>query len=345
MVGLKRDSESYPAFFLTQVCFQDSFRGWYLMGTYGELVANYQAVERLGQSIAKSAMFGCQSEHQGIVIATDCFLSGISPLEYAKRNKIVNGKPFKQYDTMLAEFHERGGKSRLVSKTPDLASIELEFGEVKKTFSLSWEDAQQETFPYNGKEGDIVAMLAAGNKPALKPKYATPRSRAIMLFARVVSDAIRSMCPEVNYGVYTAEEIEDLPGEGAARMTPEVPTPKAPTEVKPPPTPVVVPQPQAPVTEVPQPLAGADSPPIDTTQPITDARKARIVELVKIINQAQPDFSKRLKAKLLAAGVPDGLVAGLTIAEGEELISLLERKEIDAALTMSLTKRGTENPT
>ncbi len=319
------------------------------MGTYGELVANYQAIEKLGQSIAKSAMFGCQSEHQGIVIATDCFLSGISPLEYARRNKIVSGKPFKQYDAMLAEFHERGGKSSLLSKTPDLASIELEYKERKQVFSLSWEDAQKETFVYhtdaNMKEQMVLDMLAKGEKPKLKAKYATPRSRAIMLFARVVSDAIRSMCPEVNYGVYTQEEIEDLPGEGSARATPEMPTPKAPTEVNPPPTPVDVPQPKTPLVDTPQPLAGADSPPIDTTQPITDARKARIVELVKIINQAQPDFSKRLKAKLLAAGVPDGLVAGLTIAEGEELIGLLERKEIDAALTMSLTKRGTENPT
>lgn len=311
------------------------------MGTYGELVANYGAIEKLGHAIAKSAMFGCQSMDQGVVIATDCFLSGVSPIEYAKRNKIVNGKPFKQYDTMLAEFHERGGKSKIVSKTPDLASIELELNGHKMTSSLSWEDAQQETFPYNGKEGDIVAMLAAGNKPALKPKYATPRSRAIMLFARVVSDAIRSMCPEVNYGVYTAEEIEDLPGEGTARMTPEVPTPKAPTEVKPPPTPVDVPQPKTPLVDTPQPLAGADF----DNEPIPDDMVARIRELVKIISQVQPDFSKRLKDKLLASGVADGKATGLTRLEGQQLLEKLERKEIEAVFTLSLTKRGTENPT
>jgi hypothetical protein len=317
------------------------------MGSYAEVVANYGAIEKMGNSIAKSTMFGCQNADQGVVIAVECFLSNMSPLEYAKRNKIVNGKPFKQYDAMLAEFHEREGKSKILSKTPDLASIELELNGHKMTSSLSWEDAQQETFPYNGKEGDIVSMLAAGNKPPLKPKYATPRSRAIMLFARVVSDAIRSMCPEVNFGVYTPEEIEDLPGESnSTRTTPEVPTPKAPTEVKPPPTPVDCPQPKTPLVDVPQPLAGTDDPSIDPSSPITDKQVDRIRELVKIINQAQSDFSKRLKDKLIAAGVPDGKATGLTYQEGAQLLERLEKKEIEAALTISLTPRtGATNPT
>jgi hypothetical protein len=317
------------------------------MGSYAEVVANYGAIEKMGNSIAKSGMFGCQSMDQGVVIAIDCFLSNMSPLEYAKRNKIVNGKPFMQYDSILAAFHERGGISQLISKTPDLASVELEYKGVKKTFSLSWDEAQKEAFPYNGKEGDIIAKLAAGQKPELKPKYATPRSRAIMLFARLVSDSIRTVCSEVVYGVYTPEELEDLPGESnSTRTTPEVPTPKAPTEVKPPPTPVDVPQPKTPLVEVPQPLAGTDDPPIDPASPITDKQVDRIRELVKIINQAQSDFSKRLKDKLIAAGVPDGKATGLTYQEGAELLERLEKKEIEAALTISLTPRtGAANPT
>lgn len=321
------------------------------MGSYAEVVANYSAIEKMGNSIAKSTMFGCQNADQGVVIAVECFLSNMSPLEYAKRNKIVNGKPFKQYDAMLAEFHERGGASKLISKTPDLASIELEYDGKKQTFSLSWEDAQKETFVYhtdaNTKEQVVLDMLAKGEKPKLKAKYATPRSRAIMLFARVVSDGIRSMCPEVNFGVYTPEELEDLPGESnSTRTAPEVPTPKAPTEVKPPPTPVDVPQPKTPLVEVPQPLAGTDEPPIDPASPITDKQVERIRELVKIINQAQSDFSKRLKDKLIAAGVPDGKATGLTYAEGAQLLERLEEKEIEAALTISLSPRtGATNPT
>jgi hypothetical protein len=292
-------------------------------------------------------MFGCQSMDQGVVIAVDCFLSGMSPLEYAKRNKIVNGRPFKQYDSMLAEFHERGGVSRLVSKTPELAEIELEYEGVKKTFSLSWADAQKETFPYLGKEAEIIRDIEAGKTVPLKPKYATPRSRAIMLFARCVSDAIRSMCPEVNYGVYTAEEMDDLPGESnSARSVPEIPTPRPTPEVKPPPSPVEVPKPVLPPVDSPQPLAGADEPGVDSNSPITEAQLVRIRELVKIINQSQPDFSRRLKEKLIAAGIPDGKANGLTYLEGQQLLHKLEAKEPEAVFAISLGARnGAPNPT
>jgi len=152
------------------------------------------------------------------------------------------------------------------------------------------------------------------------------------------------MCPEVNYGVYTAEEIDDLPGEGSARPVPEVPAPKAPMEIKPPPTPVDVPQPKTPLVDTPQPLAGVDEPSPDPMSPITDAMVTRIRELVRLINQAQPDFSKRLKDKLVAAGIPDGKATGLTYLEGQKLLEKLETKEPDAVFTLSLS-RGSENPT
>jgi hypothetical protein len=100
------------------------------------------------------------------------------------------------------------------------------------------------------------------------------------------------------------------------------------------------------LVEVPQPLAGTDEPPIDPASPITDKQVDRIRELVKIINQAQSDFSKRLKDKLIAAGVPDGKATGLTYHEGAQLLERLEKKEIEAALTISLTPRaGAANPT
>jgi hypothetical protein len=317
------------------------------MGSYAELMTNYASVEKMGQSIAKSGMFGCQSMDQGIVIATHCFLSNLSPLEYSKRYMMVNGKPMKKYDAMLAEFRQLGGSHKVLSKTCDLASIEMEFKGEKNTFSLAWEDAKKETFPYNGKESEIISKLANGQSPDLKPKYTNPRDRSIMLWARLISDSVRTMTPEVNFGVYTPEELEDLPGDSnSTRTTPEVPTPKAPTEVKLPPTPVDVPQPKTPLVEVPQPLAGTDEPPIDPASPITDKQVERIRELVKIINQAQSDFSKRLKDKLIAAGVPDGKATGLTYQEGAQLLERLEKKEIEAALTISLTPRtGAANPT
>jgi hypothetical protein len=301
---------------------------------YLDLVSNYGAITELGKNIAKSGMFGCQTIDQGVVIAADCFLSNVSLMEYARRNKIVNGKPFKQYDSMLAEFHERGGDSNLISKTPELASIELEFRGTKKTFSISWEDAQQETFPYLGKEGDIVAKLVRGDKPELKPKYARPRSRAIMLFARVVSDAIRTMCPEVNYGVYTAEEIDDLPGESNSK-------PVAPSlDFKPPvPTPETRNVEATDESKIYKPAPEDLAPLPDAKGPITEEIVLKIREAVKLINQIEPDFSKRLKEKLVAAGVPDGKATGLSLLEGQQLLQKLEMREMDAIFSLKFDSR------
>jgi len=278
---------------------------------------------------------GCTAPYQGTIIAVECYLSNMSPLEYAKRNKLLNGKPFKQYDAMLAEFHERGGKSRIISKTEDLASIELDYNGVKKEFSLSWEQAQKETFPYHvdrdTKESHVIEMLEKGEKPKLKAKYATPRSRAIMLFARVVSDAIRSMCPEVNFGIYTQEELEDLPGGETATVAAGSTASRVP--------PALVETKMVSATEEsPLPLAGADDVPadVDPSSQISASFADQLRAKLKEINQTDATFSKRLAARFKDSGIEGGL-NGLTHAEGLKLQAALERKEISEAINASLS--------
>ena len=303
------------------------------MATYQTLIENFGQIQLLGGAIAKSGMFGSISENQGVVIATECYLNDMSPLEYAKRNKIVNGKPFKQYDAMLAEFRERGGDSKILSKTADLASIRLKLGETTEEFSISWQDAQKETYPYLGKEADIVAALARGETPPLKPKYATPGSRATMLFARVVSSSIRAMAPEVNFGCYTPEELDDVSEEIAAKKSAPAKAPEA----------AIAAPTAAPLTEVAHPLVGADDPtpePIGPEQPITEELANRLRERARVINQAFPDFTQRLKQKLLDAGVEDGKLINLTQSEGEQLLVIIDTKEAEAVFEMSLRPKS-----
>jgi lambda repressor-like predicted transcriptional regulator len=122
---------------------------------------------------------------------------------------------------MLAKLHERGGSHRIISRTPELAKVEITLKGQVYEFSLSWDEAQKEPFPYAGKESDVVAMLLAGKTPKLKPKYATPRSRAQMMWARVVSDGVRSVDPGVCAGTYTPEEVSDFELEGVAAVAME----------------------------------------------------------------------------------------------------------------------------
>lgn len=183
------------------------------VSVYDRIQNPIEAMVILGKSIAESQMFGCSNVSQGVVLAWECLTSRESALSLAKKNHIIDGKLSMKADAMLAEFSERGGAHRILSRTPDLAAIELTRNGQPQKFDLSWEAAQREPFIYAGKEKEIVDQLdawlaAKGQQPKIKTKYRTPRARMQMLWARVVSDGVRAVDPGVNYGRYAPEELD-----------------------------------------------------------------------------------------------------------------------------------------
>tara|TARA_Y100000310_G_C20637136_1_gene791792 strand:- start:12 stop:1109 length:1098 start_codon:yes stop_codon:yes gene_type:complete len=165
---------------------------------YGQIKDPLDFVEKIGEAFAKSQMFGCKSRDQGKVLAMACITSGADPLSLVQRYHLIDGNLSMRADAMLAGFHERGGKHRIVFRDSDMASVELTYEDQKNIFSLSWIEAQEEPWTKN-KKGEI------------KTNYATPRARMQMMWARVVSDGVRAVCPEVTSGTYTPEELRDLP--------------------------------------------------------------------------------------------------------------------------------------
>jgi hypothetical protein len=340
--------------------------------TFADLARDMDQVEKLGKWIVQSKFFTCDYEGQGLIIATECYLTGQTPLEYFRRNKMVNGKPFVQYDAMLAGFRERGGYHKVLKNTADEASIEFatKTGE-KHVVSLTWEELAKEPVPYVGKEADIVAMLAACKTPPLKPKYATPRSRATMLFARLVSASIRVLCPEVNFGMYTEEEIEDMPSDATVRPTQarsetparlesgfveqkeEAKRNILPTEPFWPRDPLVTPKETVVESRVEAPeelktvnvtalLASEDGEQrVSINSPIGEDQYRRIIELMGQLSQAgETDIKERVKAKLVASGLEK--LRDLNIAEGELLIQAMEVKQISKWFESSL--KGHKSP-
>lgn len=161
-------------------------------------VADMTAFTReLGDSIAKSQMFGCESYAQGHVLAVACVAKGVDPLSLVEKYHIIQGRLSMRADAMLAGLQERGGKYRVIDRSADRAAIEITHDGQTQVFSLSWEEAEKEPF-VRGKKGQI------------KDNWSTPRSRMQMLWARVVSDGVRTMCPIVLVGKYTPEEIGDF---------------------------------------------------------------------------------------------------------------------------------------
>lgn len=164
---------------------------------YERMPDGLSAVRELGTAIAKSGMFGCGSIEQGQVLALECLARRMPPLTLAERYHVVQGKLMMKYDAMLAEFRAKGGKHKIIARTEDRAEIELELDGNTHREALTWDEAQKEKWPFKG------------DGKTLKDNWATPRARRQMLWARVVSEGVRALCPEVNNGRYVAEEIED----------------------------------------------------------------------------------------------------------------------------------------
>ena len=317
------------------------------MKSYMEMAANIAAVEKIGQWIAQSQMFGQMTTAQGCVIASHCFLTETPLLEYQRRNMLIGNRPGIPYDAMVAAFQEAGGEIVVVEKSPGAARLKLVYKGKETAFGLTWEEAKQEPFCYGKRgvgEAEILAILKAGDEKAiaaiLKPKYASPRSRAVMLWARCVSDAIRTVCPSANFGQYTLEEIEDIGADGpgpaalsvaktntppAVASTPKLPT--APAVATVPPAAI---QPPAPAVEpVAEELPPGDDTgtQIDVDGPATDAQRVTALELLNELEATIPDIKGKLKAKLAGSGVVGG-IRGLSIAEAEKLITALRVKSI-----------------
>ena len=287
------------------------------LAVYQRMADPLAAVNQLGKAIALSGMFGCASVDQGIVFALECLTTGIPPLTMCKRYHVIGGKLSMRADFMLAEFHRRGGKSKWLSRTADLAHIRLTPpGGDAEEFRLSWEDAQKEAFPYGGK--GVLKTLAAGGKPELKAQWATNRGRMQMMAARVVSDGIRAIMPEVNEGRYTPEEFdaEDWTeaGSGSAATASTVET-----------------------TQAPAPASVAE--PVQDAEPLASREIVAKIEAVAAILVERGAVKSSMIPDLLARRKIESL-ADLTQADAEEIFSKLEAK----ANTLPVSDATTSEP-
>lgn len=163
------------------------------LSVYERIPDQLAAVREMGTAIAKSRMFGCESEAQGMIFAWECFARRVPPLSLTETYHVIDGKLSMRADAMLGCFIEQGGKHEIIERSPERAAVQLWQDGASQEFSFTWEEAQQEGL-HKGKTG-------------VKTNWSTPRRRMQMLWARVVSDAVRAMAPQVCAGKYTPEDF------------------------------------------------------------------------------------------------------------------------------------------
>jgi hypothetical protein len=158
-------------------------------------IANMSEFLSLAQEFEKSGMFGCTQPGQGAVLLSTCITDRISPIEFIRTYHLIEGKPSMRADAMLAKFTQQGGKYKVLSFTKDKAEGVFLFGDNEITMSMTMKEAE-------------AAGLTHSKAGKIKDNWKSfPRQ---MLWARVVSSAIRLVAPQIVAGVYTPEEVQDF---------------------------------------------------------------------------------------------------------------------------------------
>lgn len=256
-------------------------------------------VKEFGAAIAKSKMFGCENESQGQVFAMACIAGGRDPLSIPEDYHLMHGRLTLRADAMLGRLSKAGGNYVIVEHGSEAAEIEVEYRGRMYRERFTWDEAKQEPFVYAGKTAEVAAKMDAGKWDELKltSNYATPRRRSQHLWARVVSDAVRVVAPELVTGSYTPEEVANFGENGHSRVA-------LPANV---------------VVECVSPVGAA--PEVDEVvvdKLATDWQVGRILKLFESLGVPQQDGFAILKKR------GAGSIKELTSAQAEELIGSLD---------------------
>lgn len=160
---------------------------------YEKMTDPLAAVDRLGVALAKSGMFNCDNENAGKVLAMICMTERKSPVEIIRTYDIIGGKLRKKAMAAYAEFRARGGKVKWLATGEDGQMAKAEFTFEGQTITL------QHTLEQAKKAG---AIFKDGSNWVKTPGN--------MLRARVISNALGMLCPEIFAGGDDSD-MDDVP--------------------------------------------------------------------------------------------------------------------------------------
>lgn len=207
------------------------------MSTKQSLADSVRLSIEMGPHVARSGFYGCANESQGVTICFMAFQAGL-PIEHYMREYHIVAKTRLEMrsDAMLKNFRERGGDWTVLRRDSEIAEAEFSYLGKKQKFAATWAEIKQE--PYvTDKDGKV------------REKYATPRSRMQMLWARLTSDSLRVIAPEIVAGYYAPEDFGDVDGDAAEELEEVAPRAAASQPVGTTPTPAAVTQPAIEPTE------------------------------------------------------------------------------------------------
>jgi len=155
---------------------------------YSKMQNPIDAIDKMGEFFARSGLFGCDNVCAGKVLATICMSERKSPVDLLRTYDIVEGKLRKKAMAAFAEFRAKGGKVKWLKTGDD--GIEA-----------------SAVFSFEGQEVPLTFTIAQAQKAGLvKAKSGWEKSPGNMLRARLISNALGMLCPELFAGEDYSEE-------------------------------------------------------------------------------------------------------------------------------------------
>jgi hypothetical protein len=149
-------------------------------------------IKELASSVAASGFFPAfKNPQQALVLMMMAQVEGCHPMQAVQRYDVIQGKPAKKADAMLADFQQRGGTIAWTEYTDDAVEAEFMAKGMAKPCKVRWTYKQATDAGLTGK-------------PTWK------QFKRQMLKARVISEGIRISDPGVVAGLYTPEEVGDF---------------------------------------------------------------------------------------------------------------------------------------
>ena len=154
-------------------------------------------IQAMSKAISPS-LFALKNESEVFTLMMLGQADGIHPITALRRYHIINGRPAMKAEAMLACFLEAGGKVKWLNRTDE--AVEAEFSvNGDSPVKIRWDSAR------------VKKAQITGNHQKFPMQ---------MLTARVISEGVRLVMPQVVTGIYTPEEVSEFSVAPAAANQP-----------------------------------------------------------------------------------------------------------------------------
>lgn len=175
-------------------------------------IVSFDEMERMADAFAKSNLFGAKTKEQALSLLMIAQAEGIHPALAVMEYDIIEGKPARKAERLLARFQMSGGKVAWTKFTN--AEVWAKFShpqgsdvEVKWAIDSNEPDvtsAKKITFYKKGFNGE------SGKWVPLTDKYNWKSWPRAMLRSRVISEGVRTCFPGAALVTLTSEEAQDV---------------------------------------------------------------------------------------------------------------------------------------